>query len=122
MDILTQIEIQLGIPLAVGLIGIGLAWTRRRLNLQEGSTAAQLNQAANAAIQHAVANFAGLVAADLANGALTRANAVTRLRGYLLSTVTDSYQRLNPAPETLATMLVGKLAQLAGVPAPGAKP
>ena len=114
-DTLTQIELQVAIPLLVGLVGIGLAWVKQRLNLQADSTASQLDTAANTAIQDAAGNFAGKVAGALAAGTLTHATAVTQLRGYLADTVADSVKRLPLSDTALSTMLLGKAAAIAGV-------
>ena len=123
---LLQLELQVAIPLLVGLVGIGLTWLRQRLELQSDSTAAQLDATANAAIQGAVANFAGKVAAGLSAGTLSRVTAVTQLRDYLGETVADSLARFPISDNALTTMLLGKVAVIAGVsalpsdlPAPG---
>lgn len=118
---LTQFELQVAIPLLVGLVGVGLAWVRKRLDLQADSTAAQLDAVANTAIQDAVGNFAGRVAGSLAAGTLTQATAVTQLRSYLAQTVSDSVSRFPLSDTALTTMLLGKAAAVAGVAAPGAR-
>ena len=113
---LVQLEIQVAIPLLVGLVGIGLTWLRQRLELQSDSTAAQLDATANAAIQAAVANFAGKVAAGLSTGTLSRGTALTQLRSYLCETVADSMARFPLSDTALTTMLLGKVATVVGVP------
>ena len=112
---LVQLELQVAIPLLVGLVGIGLAWLRQRLELQSDSTAAQLDATANAAIQGAVANFAGKVAAGLSTGSLSRTTALAQLRDYLGETVADSVSRFPISDSALTTMLLGKVAAIAGV-------
>ena len=112
---LVQLELQVAIPLLVGLVGIGLAWLRQRLELQSDSTAAQLDATANAAIQSAVSNFAGKVAAGLSAGTLSRATALAQLRDYLGETVADSLARFPVSDSALTTMLLGKVAVVAGV-------
>ena len=112
---LVQLELQVAIPLLVGLVGIGLAWLRQRLELQSDSTAAQLDATANAAIQGAVANFAGKVAVGLSSGTLSRASAVSQLRDYLGETVADSLARLPVSDNALTTMLLGKVAAISGI-------
>lgn len=113
---LTQLELQVALPLLVGLVGIGLAWIKQRLKLQVDSTAAQLDATANAAIQGAVSNFAGKVAGALAAGTLTQTTAVSQLRGYLGETVAESVARIPLSDTALTTMLLGKAASVAGIP------
>lgn len=111
---ITQLEIQVAIPLLVGLVAIGLAWIRKRLNLQADSTNAQLEAVANTAIQTAVTNFAGKVAHGFVNGELTKDKAVANLQSYLADSVGGSMSRLKPSADVLETMLLGKIAQIAG--------
>ena len=109
---LTQLEVQVAIPLLVGMVPIGLELLRRKLNLQADSTAAQLDAVANTAIQGAVANFAGKVSGALSAGTLSRTTAVAQLRGYLAETVADSIARIPMSDTALDTMLQGKRAAL----------
>ena len=113
---LTQLELQVALPLLAGMAGIGLAYLRQRLHLQADSTAAQLDATANAAIQSAVGNFAGTVAGALAAGTMTPAVAIQQLPGYLAKTVADSVARIPLSDTALTTMLLGKVAAVAGVP------
>lgn len=113
-----QFEAQVALPFLVGMVGIALAWIKKRLNLQAESTGAQLQAVANATIQTAVGNFAGKVANGVATGAITPANATAQLTDYLKTEAADSMARLKPSPAAIETMLLGKLATAAGVDAP----
>lgn len=108
-NLILQLEFQVALPLLVGMVGIALAWIRKRLDLQEASTDAQLEAGANATIQTAAANFAGKVSAGLADGSLTLDTAVEQLTSYLHATAKESMARLRPSQEALTTILLGKL-------------
>ncbi len=110
-DLLTTLiypAIALSIP---ALLAVGIAWISKHLGL---SAAAAQDSAANSAIQGAVTNFAGKVLGDVADGKLTLAAvksgaAGRELMDYAASTVGDSLTRLAVTPQTLSTMLVGKV-------------
>lgn len=93
------------------LIITGIAWVSKHLGL---SAAAAQDSAANAAVQGMVSNFAGKVLGDVADGKITLAAVKSGAAGkdlmdYAASTVGDSLTRLAVTPQTLSTMLVGKI-------------
>lgn len=93
-----------------GMVGIGLAKAEQLLHIQASAVA-------NTAIQNAVGNFAGKVAADVAAGRITMEQvrtgaALPALAKYAAETVSESMDRAGVTPATLQTMLVGKVAPL----------
>lgn len=98
----------------IALIPVFVVWMKLRLNIQTVAANAQAGATANAAIQNAVSNFAGRVLMDVAMGKMTLADvksgrATPALIAYVNETVSDSMDMLKVTPDTLTTMLEGKV-------------
>lgn len=110
-DLLTQLvypAVALSLP---PIILIGFTWIEKHLGM---TAAAAQDASARAAVQGAVATFAGEVLGDVAAGKVMLANVRNGQVGkalvdYAASTVGESMTRLAVTPQTLSAMLVGRV-------------
>lgn len=113
-QLLTQVVYPAVALLIPALIAVLIAYLNKHLGLQ---TAAAQDNTARVAVQGAVSTFAGKVLGDVETGKLSLAGvragaAGADMAAYAASTVGSSVARLAITPETLNTMLVGKVGTL----------